>query len=80
MATRRRSHGPLLMYWLFFSDNTAPRTTRVTPGITASVSANTIVRKEGPRSCVMIRSSNSAGNAIAVSTVRWITESMAPPK
>jgi hypothetical protein len=68
------------MYWLFFSDSTAPRMMRTTPGITARLNAKTIVRNDGPSTCVMISSSSNAGNAMAVSTVRWITESTTPPK
>ena len=54
--------------------------TRVTPGMTASDSANTIVLNDGPTDCTMMSSSSSAGNAIAVSTARWINESIRPPK
>ena len=58
------------MYWLFFSESTAPRITRATPGMMPMPMTRMTLVIEGPRTRMMMSRSTSPGKAMAVSTTR----------
>ena len=68
------------MYWLFFSDNEAPRTIRNVGGMMKSEITIITFCMFGPSIRTMIRSQINAGNAMIASTMRCIRLSIQPPK
>ena len=68
------------MYGRWRMPITALRTTREVPGASRMPRMNVTLQRPGPTTATRLISSTSAGNEIQMSTSRWTSRSIQPPK